>query len=205
MKVTFSCVVDDNPKYARQALLWATSLLIFGHQSADSLVVHTVGEGDPRLRALLSSWGVDVVQVEVFDVRHRYSNKLAQFATTSLLNADYAVLCDCDVAFAGSIIPWLRGERIRARIAQRPWLPPAQWKAIFAAASLKLPTARASCQQRCTDAADVLQRWALYHTANAIWANWHRMAQVGPLAAGALGVARTAASFRRPGFLQSRL
>ena len=142
MKVTFSCVVDDNPKYARQALLWATSLLIFGHQSADSLVVHTVGEGDPRLRALLSSWGVDVVQVEVFDVRHRYSNKLAQFATTSLLNADYAVLCDCDVAFAGSIIPWLRGERIRARIAQRPWLPPAQWKAIFAAASLKLPTAR---------------------------------------------------------------
>lgn len=142
MKIAFSCVVDNDPKYARQAVLWAASLLIHGVQDAESLVVHTVGEGEPRLRALLNSWGVDVVQIEAFDARHRYSNKLAQFESASLQNADLVVLCDCDLAFAASISPWLKGERIRARIAQRPWLAPAQWKAIFATANLSLPTDR---------------------------------------------------------------
>ena len=140
MKVALSCVVDDDPKYTRQALLWAASLLIHGGQSAESLVVHTVGEGDPRLRALLNSWGVDVVQIEAFDARHRYSNKLAQFATASLQNADLVVLCDCDRAFAGSISPWLHGERIRARIAQRLGRHQRNGKRSFATASLSLPT-----------------------------------------------------------------
>ena len=110
MKIAFSCVVDNDPKYARQAVLWAASLLIHGVQDAESLVVHTVGEGEPRLRALLNSWGVDVVQIEAFDARHRYSNKLAQFESASLQNADLVVLCDCDLAFAASISPWLKGE-----------------------------------------------------------------------------------------------
>lgn len=180
MKVALSCVVDDDPKYTRQALLWAASLLIHGGQSAESLVVHTVGEGDPRLRALLSSWGVDVVQIEAFDVRHRYSNKLAQFATASLQNADYVVLCDCDLAFAGSISPWLRGERIRARIAQRPWLPPAQWKAIFAAASLRLPTTRVlagngapTLPTFCNGGLYIIPR-ALFAPIGAVWCRWDR-------------------------------
>jgi hypothetical protein len=140
MKAAFSCVVDNDPKFARQALLWVASLLIYGGQSAESLVVHTVGKGEPRLCALLSSWGVDVVQTETFDARHAYSNKLMQFATPSLRNADYVVLCDCDLAFTASIEPWLRGEKIRARPVHRPWLSAAQWKAIFAAANLRLPT-----------------------------------------------------------------
>jgi len=80
-------LVDTDPKYARQAVLWAASLLVHGEQEAESLVVHTIGETDPRLTDLLDSWGVEQVQVEPFDSRHPYSNKLVQFATPSLQQA----------------------------------------------------------------------------------------------------------------------
>ena len=142
MKTVYSCVVDADPKYARQTLLWAASLLIHGGQEAESLVVHTIGERDPRLHEILDSWGVEQVAAEPFDARHPYSNKLVQFATPSLRNADFAVLCDCDLAFAASVARWTRGQRIRARIADRPWLPLEQWRAIFEAADLMLPRGR---------------------------------------------------------------
>ncbi|BCY09658.1 hypothetical protein [Actinoplanes sp. L3-i22] len=142
MTARFSCVVDDDPRFARQALLWAASLMIYGLQSAESLVVHTIGDGDPRLRELLGSWGVQVVPVEAFDERHPYSNKLAQFGSGALGGAGHVVLCDCDLAFAAPITPWLRGDRIRARIAQRPQLREEQWAALFAEAGLRLPGRR---------------------------------------------------------------
>jgi hypothetical protein len=142
MKAVYSCVVGDKPKYARQAVLWAASLLIHGVQSAESLVVHTVGEGDPTLRAALTSWGIDVVQIKPFDERHPHSNKLVQFRTDFLFNADYVVLCDCDLAFVAPISPWLCGERVRATVVVRPGLPLAQWKIIFDAARLRFPAER---------------------------------------------------------------
>jgi len=180
MQAAFSCVVDDDRKYARQAALWAASLLIYGEQSADSLVVHTVGPGEPRLRALLRSWGVDVVQIDAFDARHPYSNKLGQFATPSLRDADYAVLCDCDLAFAGSISPWLRGERVRARIVDRPWLSPAQWRKLFAAAKLRFPLGTVlagngapTLPTFCNGGLYVIPR-ARFDQLGAAWSTWDR-------------------------------
>jgi hypothetical protein len=180
MRAVFSCVVDNDPKYARQAALWAASLLIHGDQSAESLVVHTVGEGEPRLCALLRSWGVDVVQIEAFDARHPYSNKLAQFGTASLQNADCVVLCDCDLAFAASISPWLRGERIRARIVERPWLPVARWRAIFAAANLTFPMDRVlagngapTLPTFCNGGLYIIPR-ALFAQIGTVWSKWDR-------------------------------
>jgi len=142
MRTVYSCVVDTDPKYARQAVLWAASLLVHGEQEAESLVVHTIGETDPRLTDLLDSWGVEQVQVEPFDSRHPYSNKLVQFATPSLQQAQHVVLCDCDLAFAAPIAPWTKGDRIRARIVQRPWLPLTQWRSIFEAANIRFPRVR---------------------------------------------------------------
>jgi hypothetical protein len=180
MKAAFSCVVDDNPKYARQAALWAASLLIHGDQSAESLVVHTVGEGEPRLRALLRSWGVNVVQIEAFDARHPHSNKLAQFATATLQDADCVVLCDCDLAFAASISPWVRGDRIRARIADRPWLSPARWRTIFAAADLRFPMDRVlagngvpTLPTFCNGGLYIIPR-ALFTQIGTTWSKWDR-------------------------------
>jgi hypothetical protein len=139
MSTVFSCVVDAKPKFSRQALLWAASLLIHGEQDADSLVVHTIGECDPLLKELLDNWGVRHVSAAPFDERHPYSNKLVQFATPILQNADFVILCDCDLAFAAPITPWVRGDRIRARIADRPWLTLDQWSAIFEAAGQRFP------------------------------------------------------------------
>ena len=34
MRTVYSCVVDTDPKYARQAVLWAASLLVHGEQEA---------------------------------------------------------------------------------------------------------------------------------------------------------------------------
>jgi hypothetical protein len=142
VKAVYSCVVDAGPKYARQALLWAASLLVHGGVGAESLVVHVVGERDVKLQGLLDSWGIEQVVAEPFDTRHPYSNKLVQFASPALVDVDFVVLCDCDLAFAGSIAPWIRGDRIRARIADRPWVPLDQWTRIFEAANLALPRGR---------------------------------------------------------------
>lgn len=180
MKAVFSCVVDDKPKYARQAVLWAASLLIYGAQSAESLVVHTVGEGDPELRALLSSWGIDVVQIKPFDARHPHSNKLAQFETDSLQDAEYVVLCDCDLAFVAPISPWLRGERIRANVVALPGLPPAQWEMIFAAANLRFPMDRVlagngmrTLPTFCNGGLYIIPR-AMFAQIGGSWAKWDR-------------------------------
>jgi hypothetical protein len=180
MKAVFSCVVDDKPKYARQAMLWAASLLIYGTQNAESLVVHTVGEGDPELHALLSSWGIDAVQIKPFDARHPHSNKLAQFETASLQNADYVALCDCDLAFVAPISPWLCGERIRANIALRPGPRPAQWKMIFAAANLRFPMDRVlagnatpTLPTYCNGGLYIIPR-ALFAQIGGFWAKWDR-------------------------------
>jgi hypothetical protein len=180
MRAVFSCVVDDKPKHARQAVLWAASLLIYGAQSAESLVVHTVGEGDPELRTLLSSWGIEVVPIKPFDARHPHSNKLAQFETDSLQNAEYIVLCDCDLAFVAPISPWLRGDRIRANIVALPGLPPAQWKMIFAAANLRFPMDRVlagngipTLSAFCNGGLYIIPR-ALFAQIGSFWAKWDR-------------------------------
>jgi hypothetical protein len=142
MRVRFSCVLDQKPKFANQAVVWAASLLAYGAQSADSLIVHHVGECDPECRKLFEAWGIETRRVERFDRRSGPSNKLAQLESESLWDADYAVLCDCDLAFCGDISPWIGGDSIRACIAAAPGLSGEGWSALFREAHLELPAAR---------------------------------------------------------------
>src|SRR6185295_13803587 len=107
MHIRFSCVIDQKPKYADQAVVWAATLMVYGGQSADSLIIHHVGECEPACKRLFDAWGIETRQVERFDRRHGPSNKLTQLASESLQAADYVVLCDCDMAFCNSISPWI--------------------------------------------------------------------------------------------------
>jgi hypothetical protein len=50
MKVKFSCVMDQPRKFTRQALVWAASLLAFGVQGTESLVIHAVERHDPEYK-----------------------------------------------------------------------------------------------------------------------------------------------------------
>jgi hypothetical protein len=142
VNIKFSCVVDNPPKFAKQALTWAASLLTYGEQGADSLVIHNVGEWDPAYRKIFDAWGVATATVERFDPRHGPSNKLTQLDSDLLHLADYVVLCDCDIAFCGSIMPWISGSAIRACIAALKGLSAERWAYLFWSAGLELPAFR---------------------------------------------------------------
>jgi hypothetical protein len=142
MTVKFSCVMDQHPRFAQQALVWASSLLTYGGQEADSLMIHSVGECNPKYRSIFNAWGIDTPIVPRFDARHGPSNKLAQLESEPLHSADYVVLFDCDTAFCEDISPWISGNAVRARVASSPGLPLGRWQKVFQMARLKLPGAR---------------------------------------------------------------
>jgi hypothetical protein len=142
MNVKYSCVMDQHPKFSRQALIWASSLLVYGGQAADSLVVHSVGEFDPQCRSILDTWGIETRIVQRFDARHPHSNKLTQLESEPLCAADYVVMYDCDTAFCGDISSWITGDSVRARVASLRGLPPRHWQNLFEVAGLELPASR---------------------------------------------------------------
>jgi hypothetical protein len=142
MKVRFSCVVDQPPKFGHQAFVWAASLLTYGGADTDSLVIHTAGEYGGEYRKVFDDWGIEVRVVPPFDLRHPNSNKLAQLESEALRSADYAVLCDCDTSFCQDISPEIGGLSVRARIGSYIGLPPHRWKKLFDAAGLDLPAGR---------------------------------------------------------------
>lgn len=139
MHARFSCVVDQHPRFGRQAFVWALSLLTYGGAETDSLVIHTVGEYRGEYRKIFDDWGIETRVVTAFDLRHPNSNKLAQLESEALQSTDYAVLCDCDIAFCGDISGWIAGESIRARVASSAGLKAYQWVKVFGAANLAVP------------------------------------------------------------------
>jgi hypothetical protein len=139
MKARFSCVVDQHPKFGRQAFVWAASLLTYGGADSHSLVIHTVGEYHGEYRKIFDAWGIETQLVQPFDPRHPNSNKLAQLESGALHSADYVVLFDCDIAFCGDISCWISGDAIRARVASSAGLPPRRWVKVLTAAELPIP------------------------------------------------------------------
>ena len=181
MKVRFSCVVDQHPRFGRQAFVWVSSLLTYGGANPDSLVIHTIGEYHGEYRKVFDDWGIEMRVVEGFDSRHPPSNKLAQLESQALLSADYAVLFDCDVAFCGDISPWITGDEIRARIASAGGPPPAQWIKILTQAALPTPsvwvealaTRKSTLPTYVNGGFYVIPR-ALFHQLREVWPRWNR-------------------------------
>jgi hypothetical protein len=149
MSVRFSCVVDQDPKFWRQALVWALSLLTYADRDPEELVIHAVGDLVSEEAEVLKSWGVDVRAVERFDSRHANSNKLAQLESPALQDVPVVVLCDCDLAFCSTVASWIGGDTIRARIGSYSGLTPRQWEHVFKMAGLPRPqmTAKALLDQ----------------------------------------------------------
>lgn len=142
MTLKFSCVADQHPRFERQALVWALTLLTYAAEEPDALVVHTIGGCDAEYRKILLDWGIQVCDVKCFDSRHPNSNKLTQLESKVLLEADFVILCDCDIAFCGPVSSWVRGDSIRARIGSYNGLPLDRWQEVFQAAGLSLPAVK---------------------------------------------------------------
>jgi hypothetical protein len=143
--VVYSCVVDRSPVYQYQSLVWAQSLRRFGGDST-RLVVHAVSGTDVSHLDRLRSIGVEVVEVEPFDARSPYANKLAQLGSAALAEADYVVLCDCDIAFSDDISAYVTGDAIRGKVVDVGQPNLAAWRSILqlAGMSAALAPARAS-------------------------------------------------------------
>ena len=181
MNVKFSCVVDRPSKFARQAMVWAVSLLTYGGEDDESLMIHTVGEPNSEYIRILQNWGIETRVVEPFDERHPNSNKLAQLESEALHRADYVVICDCDTAFCSQVSPWIKGDAIRARIASYPGLSPDHWERVFQAAGLAIPVKR---QKALLNGHETLPNYCnggmyiipqhLFQSMREVWPRWDR-------------------------------
>jgi hypothetical protein len=185
--VKYSCVLDHPPRYARQALTWAASLLTYGGQDADSLVIHAVESCHPGLRRLVNSWGIETRNVKRFDPAYPHSNKLAQLESGALAGCDYVVLCDCDIVFCDSISLWIKGGSVRARVPSYAGLRQAQWERLFARAKLQLPVTRVTAVLDgaetlpiyCNGALHIIPQ-AILRRLQGVWPKWARWLSARP-------------------------
>ncbi len=181
MTVKFSCVVDQRAKFARQAFVWASSLLKYAEQEPDSILIHFVYRLNPKYKRIFDSWGIKTQIVKPFDSRHPHSNKLTQLESESLHSVDYVVLCDCDIAFCESISDWITGDSVRASIVHYASLPLEQWQRIFRMAKLDIPSARVRAM---IDDAETLPTYCnsgiiivpqpIFQNLRKIWPKWDR-------------------------------
>jgi hypothetical protein len=180
MKIKYSCVLDQHPRFGRQAFVWALSLLTYGGAETDSLVIHTVGEYSGEYRKIFDDWGIETRVVTAFDSRHPNSNKLAQFESEALQSVDYAVLFDCDIAFCGDISGWITGESIRGR-AGISRLSANQWIELFSAANLQLPAAWGNAVTSATTPASYVNGGFYvipkvgFQQLRTVWPRWNRL------------------------------
>jgi hypothetical protein len=123
-------------------MVWVLSLLTYAGEEAEALVIHRIGQSNAEYMRIFDTWGIPIHTVERFDTSHPNSNKLAQLESRALHDADFVVLCDCDIAFCSQVSSWVRGDAIRARIGSYNGFPPGQWERVFHAAGLPLPKTR---------------------------------------------------------------
>ncbi len=100
-RVAFSCVVDSSPVYRWQCFIFVTTLLHNAGVPPSDIYVHLLSD-DEKLEAFLQKLSVNILKVSRWG-DGKYCNKLVQLESTVLFEADYVVLCDCDIAFAEDI------------------------------------------------------------------------------------------------------
>jgi SAM-dependent methyltransferase len=134
--VIFSCVIDSPPELQFAAWIWATTLINYGHQPPEALAAHFVDGTASALRREFDELGIRTGAVDRVDAEHPPSNKLAQLNSHLLADADYVVLCDCDLAFCADIGSWASGQRIRAKLVDCAVFSLDDWKRILRNAEL---------------------------------------------------------------------
>lgn len=130
MGSTYSCVVDRPPLFAYQAMLWAKTLVGLSGIAPEQVYIHFIEGCDSRVIDLFRGVGINAISVPPFDARHPYCNKLQQLASAPLQDADFVVLCDCDLAFVEPFGEIVRGDRVRAKIVDTAGLTEL-WPTIF--------------------------------------------------------------------------
>ena len=119
-----SCVVDDDPYFRMQAMIWLYTAMEYSGFEPHELIVHLVrrpGDKQDHLESVLSKMGIRTVPVTAYGTGDRaYCNKLCQLETPDLYTADGVVLCDTDIAFADDVREAFQSEHVKAKVVDRP-------------------------------------------------------------------------------------
>jgi 2-polyprenyl-3-methyl-5-hydroxy-6-metoxy-1,4-benzoquinol methylase len=101
VRVRYSCLVDEAPRFQRQALIFAETL----HKNAgvpyDHVYLHVTAPGLNVVKAL-APLGVHEVPIGRFG-DGKYCNKILQLDSADRIDGDYVFLCDTDLAFVSPI------------------------------------------------------------------------------------------------------
>jgi hypothetical protein len=139
MRIVFSCVSDNSPKFAVRTRGFVATLIQFCAVLPSDIIVHLVEQPDEKFIAELKNAGVGVRIVPRISTLRPALNKLAQLSTPELRQAEVVVLCDCDLAFLSDIRPRASSDRICGRLVAHPNPPFELWRGILAEACLPLP------------------------------------------------------------------
>ncbi|SFA50009.1 Methyltransferase domain-containing protein [Paracoccus halophilus] len=186
MKTAISCVIDRHPRFLTQAWLLLASLRsagIAGDDPGTALVVHVPRDmaNDARLDRLRGLGAV----IEPYDAFAEgpgaYCNKLVQFRTGLLQQAERVLLLDADLLFLRDPRPLFDDRAVRAKIVDSAQPPAEKWRPLFAQAGFPDPatapaTLRPDLQvpaRNCNGGAYFLPRAAFAALAEA-WPRWSR-------------------------------
>lgn len=129
MLIVYSCVVDQKERFNWQCRIFVETLLKNAKVVPENIVVHVVGVQE-RLCKYLKWRKVTVVHVEEYGIG-KYCNKLVQFETEKLKEADFVFLCDCDIAFGESLEKFIDGDSIIAKNVDSAQPPVEKLESLF--------------------------------------------------------------------------
>lgn len=140
-RIAYGCVGEPTPGWASRVALLAWSLRTLGGTAADApLHACFTGPLDEADLRPLRELGVTVHQVEPFDRRISYGNKL-RLLEVDAGDADALALLDCDIVVAADPTPLLaqHAGRLAAKPADQDPLDAAGWERLCAALGIAVP------------------------------------------------------------------
>jgi hypothetical protein len=138
---TFSCVIDEDPRFHLEALRWYTSLTAVAGVHPTDLTVHVVGPTDSDALGILRANGVTIRSIPLFDARSAHCNKISGALSIAAAGVEgLAVLTDADVVICEDPRQLtLDPGAVAARIVDAPNPPLDIVKAVFEQAGVGLP------------------------------------------------------------------
>ena len=118
MRLQYSFVIDENPRFLAEARLFVRALLGAGVAPADIVAQVTARCGEPG-RALAASFGVRALELPL-GPDSTYCNKINQLFTLANEEFDVLVACDTDLAITRPLNSAASLHAIRAKRVDQP-------------------------------------------------------------------------------------
>ncbi len=138
---TFSCVVDDDPRFHLEALRWFASITAVAGARPSDLTVHVVGSTASDVLDILEGKGVTVRSIQPFDARSAHCNKIAGALSLAATGVEgLAVLTDADVVICEDprALPLDPGA-VAVKLVDAPNPPLDIVRSVFEQAGVELP------------------------------------------------------------------